>query len=52
MDYKKWFCFPYPGLVLSINYNHAGERMTPEAINILFGQEESRNLQNYEDWVT
>lgn len=40
MDDKKGFCFGYPGLVFSINYNQAGESMTPEAINICFRQEE------------
>lgn len=35
MDDKKWFCFGYPGLVFSINYTHAVESVTPEAINIL-----------------
>lgn len=49
---KRVILLSLSGLVLSINYSHAGETMTPEAINILFRQEESRNLQNYEDWVT
>lgn len=50
MDDKKWSCFGYPGLVFSINYTHAGENVTPEAINILLDEKSKEISKTVTRW--